>query len=369
MSDKVKLFGKQHNVIGESSSDLILKCRGAVKIQWGNKFIDLIKDGKINTDSKFIYEVDSVNDIKNKDGLYLTIDGSVYLKVKEVIIPIVDTNGTSYVSFMQEQETSPEQKYTALKNIGFLYDNIGEVDESSLQNGLVYIAGEQKLYLISNGQLEEFRMTIPSPFTQQFVIQKSNTLYGSLVIKGQGIENSLAFDSMYIYNDEEKSHINSTLPINITIEGSPTINITKTKTLINNITQSNTFQSSDASESSGFILSMQDGVATLIIDQVIERLPKDIYSNSGVFNSAQYTSTYSLNIDDNSTKFASTEWTHKLIPKGSIILFNSGAFTIPSGWAICDGTNNTPDLSGSFITDTSSDSTSAYSVVYIMKIV
>jgi len=36
-----------------------------------------------------------------------------------------------------------------------------------------------------------------------------------------------------------------------------------------------------------------------------------------------------------------------IIPRGSIIAFNS--ITAPAGWAVCDGTNGTPDLRGRFI--------------------
>lgn len=43
-----KLFGRSFDSLGNSSSDLLLKTKGQVKIQWGNKFIDLIKDGNIN---------------------------------------------------------------------------------------------------------------------------------------------------------------------------------------------------------------------------------------------------------------------------------------------------------------------------------
>jgi len=46
------------------------------------------------------------------------------------------------------------------------------------------------------------------------------------------------------------------------------------------------------------------------------------------------------------------EWIQKLIeiatPKGTIVMFN-GAQEIPKGWALCDGTNGTPNLIGKFI--------------------
>ena len=43
-----KLFGRLYETVGSSSSDLLLKSKGSVKVQWGNKFIELIKDGNIN---------------------------------------------------------------------------------------------------------------------------------------------------------------------------------------------------------------------------------------------------------------------------------------------------------------------------------
>jgi hypothetical protein len=46
------------------------------------------------------------------------------------------------------------------------------------------------------------------------------------------------------------------------------------------------------------------------------------------------------------------EWIKELIdravPKGTITMFN-GASDIPVGWAVCDGTNGTPNLIGKFV--------------------
>ena len=78
-----------------------------------------------------------------------------------------------------------------------------------------------------------------------------------------------------------------------------------------------------------------------------------VYSEQGVFKKAAYSSDYTLEDEDNSSKFASTEWTNKIInnilPIGSIIMFNGAASNIPEGWHICDGTEGTPNLIGSFI--------------------
>lgn len=520
MSGKFNIFGKSHTVLGESSSDLILKCRGAVKIQWGNKFIDLIKDGKINVNSKFIFTVDTSDDIGSRDGLYVTDDGSVYLKSGDTVINLVGEIGTVYVSFMEEQETTSDQKYTALKNIGFIYDTLQDVNESALQNGLIYVQQEHKIYLVSNGQLQEFSIEIPNPFTQQFVVQKSDPSKGAILIMGSGIENSLAFESLYLYTSDGEAFINSDGNITFIIGSDNILQMTRDRTTIYNITQSNMFQSIGADANTGFRLYIENGTSTLEVDNIIERngddsvrtnvfpeffskknnvivraeqasspdygegfalhlkyenqykvgdclytfgeiqvddfrtrlikipftigmlntesgniiyvqviqgyseevdslteLPdlvgkivflvstdeqvsqlrysennvdllqytqfeeeqnvssvkarvgnltelelkgKDngqevpieglgVFAENGAFKQAQYKSDYFLDDVDNSSKFASTEWVNKLLPKGTIVMFNGLVADIPKNWAICDGSNGTPNLIEKFI--------------------
>lgn len=51
MSERTTIGGTSYESIGSSSSNLLLKCNGTARIQWGNKLIDLIKDGKLAVES------------------------------------------------------------------------------------------------------------------------------------------------------------------------------------------------------------------------------------------------------------------------------------------------------------------------------
>lgn len=92
------ISGRSYSQIGDSDSDFLIKTRGQVKIQWGNKFIDLIKDGKINTNSKFIFLIDDKDSIGTKNGLYVTKAQEVYLKINDNLINLFSTVGSSQIS-------------------------------------------------------------------------------------------------------------------------------------------------------------------------------------------------------------------------------------------------------------------------------
>ena len=234
-----QLFGRSYSSVGSSDSDLLMKTRGQVKIQWGSKFIDLIKDGKINTDSKFIYVEDSVG---SKDGIYVVGD-SITLVADGEQIPLTGSSGTTYVSFLEEQKTTAEQKHTALQNIGFIYKDMNSIDESSLQNGIVYIESEQKLYLITNGKLSQFNISFPNPFNDQFIIAKNDSKIGALVIQGSGESNSLSFNSLMIYTEGDQSFIKSDGTINF----NSWLSIDQYKSQFSNTIVADTIQSSNSS--------------------------------------------------------------------------------------------------------------------------
>lgn len=283
MADKIKLFGRSYNQIGTADADAIIKTKGQLKIQYGNKFIDLIKDGKINVNAEFIFKAKSMEDISGNDGIYICDDGSIYLKVGDSVINLLGEVGTTYVSFLEEQETTAEQKHQALVNIGFLHENFDSIGDTSLQNGIVYIESEQKLYTIVNGTITELVVTFPNPFTSQFVVAKTNSDKGAILIKGTGVENSLAFDSLFIYVGDESTNFDSNNNIIYSIGGTQVLSMSALSALFNIPIQGSMFQSPEANNKTGFRLYIQDGKSCLEIDNIIVRSQEDDSSSIHLF--------------------------------------------------------------------------------------
>jgi len=63
---------------------------------------------------------------------------------------------------------------------------------------------------------------------------------------------------------------------------------------------------------------------------------------------------------DSSTKYATTAFVQSVLPRGMIMMWNSTAATIPTGWQLCNGTLGTPDLRGQFIIGSTGDATGTY---------
>lgn len=163
-----QLFGKNYQEAGSSSSPLLLRSNGEIKLQWGNKFIDLVKNGKINSEAKdYIFTVDTSDEIK-ANGIYLvTEDSSIWINVEGTKTKLNDTD-TTYVSFLTEQETTPEQKQQALTNLGLIYENIDALNKANLVTGLAYVVEANKLYLIQNKVVSEYQVASALPTSGKF---------------------------------------------------------------------------------------------------------------------------------------------------------------------------------------------------------
>ena len=258
---KTNMFGKTYNTIGSTDSNFIIKTKGDLKVQWGNKYIDIIKNGKIaSKDSNLLKQVASKDDIKS-DGIYIVGDSAVYVSIGDTIIDLLGETGTTYVSFLEEQETTPEQKYQALQNIGFIYNTLKEVEEASLQSGIVYVSEKNKLYIIVNGKIQEYLISFePEEQEKEEVEEKPLT--------------ELIIGDLRIYNDMGYSKFNSSTRIQLLINGNPYISLEQDlvrvhKSLV--IDDDFYIQSIDASEEKGFRLYQNDGKSTIEVDNIIWR--------------------------------------------------------------------------------------------------
>ena len=158
------IAGKSSNTIGDKDSVLVLK-GSSVKIQWGNKFIDLIKNGKINSDSQKLLKTADSEEELTTDGLYL-VEDSVWAVIGGTKVQLSGDSTTTYVSYLTEQkDITGEQKERALTNIGFYYETLEEANAAGLTSGIIYVKGDNKLYLIKDGILTEYintQTTLPS---------------------------------------------------------------------------------------------------------------------------------------------------------------------------------------------------------------
>lgn len=281
MSNFDKLFGRTYSTVGNSDSDFIIKTRGQVKVQWGKKFIDIIKDGKLNVDVSFIGSVDSYNDIGSKDGLYyVKEDGSIYLVVNGNKINILgDVDGTC-VSFASKQDTADEQKGQASKNLGIRYSSKDEATEYGVTNGIVFLEDANRWYIVEDGVFTLYPSELESPYKKQLIISKEDNSIGALVISGQGNGNALIFnagsDTLSIYKDSDNYSIDSSSPIITTVGTTSTAELGLDGLSLSKSLFCDSIESSSASDSTGFKLYMLDGKSILSIDQLMVRESSDI---------------------------------------------------------------------------------------------
>ena len=281
MSNFDKLFGRTYSTVGNSDSDFIIKTRGQVKVQWGKKFIDIIKDGKLNVDVSFIGSVDSYNDIGSKDGLYyVKEDGSIYLVVNGNKINILgDVDGTC-VSFASKQDTADEQKGQASKNLGIRYSSKDEATEYGVTNGIVFLEDANRWYIVEDGVFTLYPSELESPYKKQLIISKEDNSIGALVISGQGNGNALIFnagsDTLSIYKDFDNYSIDSSSPIITTVGTTSTAELGLDGLSLSKSLFCDSIESSSASDSTGFKLYMLDGKSILSVDQLMVRESSDI---------------------------------------------------------------------------------------------
>lgn len=286
MSNFDKLFGRTYSTVGNSDSDFIIKTRGQVKVQWGKKFIDIIKDGKLNVDAEVIKKVSSPDRISS-DGIYcVESTNEVMLKIGNTVINLSDDGSGTFVSFLSKQDTTEEQKAVACSNIGFRYETEEAATLAGVRNGVVFIDETERFFIVNNGTFTKYPSEISMPYTGQFVIQKSDSSVGAIIINGEGISNALVLgttsNGASLYRENGATYVknstgniilrigNSNVVVAGTSETTFSTDITTSGSVISDSISSNSF-----SDNYGFKLYIENGKSKLVVDSVIERSPSD----------------------------------------------------------------------------------------------
>lgn len=158
MSERTTIGGTVYETVGSSTSNLLLRCNGTARIQWGTKLIDLVKNGKIASgdSSAQILVVSNESDIKT-DGIYvINAEKSSRLIIRKNSENYDFTDTELYISANNKQELTVEQQKQAMENIGMYYDTLDDVEKSGIQNGIVYVLEDRSLYTIKDGVILEF---------------------------------------------------------------------------------------------------------------------------------------------------------------------------------------------------------------------
>lgn len=322
MSERVTIGNVVYETIGSSSSNLLLRCNGTARIQWGTKLIDLVKNGKIGSESDFIYIISDEKEMKS-DGIYIINkeEGSeffIYKKGNKYNLSKTDL----YVSADVDQKLTSEQQLQVLLNVGLYYNTLEELQNSEIKNGIGYVIENQTLYNIKNGVIESLNGTI---------VQVENDDIQENVINSQTkIVLSISNDE-YIVLEENSIKIN--YPVHV------------------NSIKSNTFKLYQEGNKS-YLQVDNSFIDTLQVNSITADGFKLYYKETEPCLEVDNAFIDTLQVNNLQTK--------NQFVKGMIIMFSGSE--IPEGWAICDGnsyvyngvTTTTPNLTNRFIKAVSS---------------
>lgn len=208
MSERTTIGGTVYESIGSSSSNLLLKCNGTARIQWGSKLIDLIKNGKIASgdSSSQVSVISDISEIKS-DGVYvLNKEKSLQLWVCKNGEQYNLTGVDLYISASTKQDITAEQRKQALENIGMYYNTLDDVRSANITNGLVYVLEDSTLYTIKEGIISEFEAKLKT------VTVETNNEHGEIINSAIKIVLSI-LDEEYI--SLENDQITISKPVHI----------------------------------------------------------------------------------------------------------------------------------------------------------
>lgn len=273
MSNFDKLFGRTYSTVGNSDSDFIIKTRGQVKVQWGKKFIDIIKDGKLNVDEEVIKKVSSPDRISSDGIYYVESTNEVMLKIGNTVINLSDDGSGTFVSYALSQNVTSEQREMALSNIGIRFNSEESAIASGIDSGIVFLDDSQRWYIVKDGMFIAYPSELSNPYSNQIVLKKNDGNKGALIIEGSGVNNSLALgskDGLLLYLAGQTGYITNNGNIQVNINDIESLNIAPEGITTQSVI-SNMIKSEGASQTTGFRLYTSGGESTLEIDNLLVR--------------------------------------------------------------------------------------------------
>lgn len=273
MSNFDKLFGRTYSTVGNSDSDFIIKTRGQVKVQWGKKFIDIIKDGKLNVDAEVIKKVSSPDRISSDGIYYVESTNGVMLKIGNTVINLSDDGSGTFVSYALSQNVTSEQREMALSNIGIRFNSEESAIASGIDSGIVFLDDSQRWYIVKDGMFIAYSSELSNPYSNQIVLKKNDGNKGALIIEGSGVNNSLALgskDGLLLYLAGQTGYITNNGNIQVNINNIESLNIAPEGITTQSVI-SNMIKSEGADQTTGFRLYTSGGESTLEIDNLLVR--------------------------------------------------------------------------------------------------
>lgn len=273
MSNFDKLFGRTYSTVGNSDSDFIIKTRGQVKVQWGKKFIDIIKDGKLNVDAEVIKKVSSPDRISSDGIYYVESTNEVMFKIGNTVINLSDDGSGTFVSYALSQNVTSEQREMALSNIGIRFNSEESAIASGIDSGIVFLDDSQRWYIVKDGMFIAYPSELSNPYSNQIVLKKNDGNKGALIIEGSGVNNSLALgskDGLLLYSAGQTGYITNNGNIQVNINNIESLNIAPEGITTQSVT-SNMIKSEGANQTTGFRLYTSGGESTLEIDNLLVR--------------------------------------------------------------------------------------------------
>lgn len=273
MSNFDKLFGRTYSTVGNSDSDFIIKTRGQVKVQWGKKFIDIIKDGKLNVDEEVIKKVSSPDRISSDGIYYVESTNEVMLKIGNTVINLSNDGSGTFVSYALSQNVTSEQREMALSNIGIRFNSEESAIASGIDSGIVFLDDSQRWYIVKDGMFIAYPSELSNPYSNQIVLKKNDGNKGALIIEGSGVNNSLALgskDGLLLYLAGQTGYITNNGNIQVNINNIESLNIAPEGITTQSVI-SNMIKSEGASQTTGFRLYTSGGESTLEIDNLLVR--------------------------------------------------------------------------------------------------